>query len=1130
MLIFTAASIRSQEFRATVVGQINDSSGAPVPGAIVTAVNVDTGVATKATTDTAGVFSVQYLLPGPYTVSVEAKGLQKVNYTNITLASVQAFTLNVTLKPESLQQEVTVTASAGLLDTETASTSGVVDQPKIELMATAYQNPFDQFLWLQGVRATTNALEVTTLRGATPIYTVDGAPGGDNQFYINGAPVANQGTPFLKPSQDAIAELQASTAPYDAQYGWQTGGSFNGNIKAGTNQFHGNLYEYWGGAALNANAYTNNVSGLPKRPDVSNRFGGTIGGPIWKNKTFFFGSYDGWRQSQPSKGVQSVPTPGMRQGNFAGSGYTIYDPATVACSQQSSSGCNTYTRQAFPGDAIPASRINPIGQATVNLYPQPTLPGSLSNFSWNGPRWLGYDQYLARVDHNVSDKTRISGTVIAERDWANATSGTFYGPGSKETQSPSDERLAVVDVTRIISPSLVADFKLSFSRQVFWTTTGTAIQNDFTGSQIGGLNMPFVPTTTHQNIVPALTVSNYSGIFGNTSNSTVYNVYYLTPSFSQVKGRHMIHYGFQYMDDQEGAQGIPGQPNGAFTFNGQWSRQNPLTASANSGLSVADLLLGYPSSGSVSWSQPNFITYHSYGAYIQDDYKIRNNVTLNIGLRWDGYSAPVERFNRINGAFCLTCSNPYTSQINYKQYPNLPNPLTGGWTFAGVNSQPRDPYTMPKTQWEPRIGIAWSINSKTVARAGFGRYYNFGPDDTSANGFSNTTSYRDSLDGNITPTNYFQSGAPYPNGVITPTGASQGLETLAGNAVSFDSSREAVPVTQHWSVGIQRELPWQTVLEVAYAGSHTHGLPVSPNLDVISTTQQQACFSNSSICNSNVPNPFYGILPLTAGLGASPTLQAYQLMRPYPLFNGIQQNNDPAGFSNYNALQVRVERRVRSMNFIFNYTYAKWMDAESYLNNGTYIAPTLYYGLSPNDFKHQINTTAVIPLPIGKGTHLLSNAHGILGGVINGWLFDPSFVIHTGYPLAIPDATFSCASYQSPLGQSVTHWFNNDVSCYTDLKPYQPRTNPLYYSNLRDPAFFTMNAALQKRFQLPWEKMYLQVRLEATNATNTQQLGAPNTNNDQKPNCIGVPVCSGLGTIAPAGTERYGFVSMKLVF
>ncbi len=218
----------------------------------------------------------------------------------------------------------------------------------------------------------------------------------------------------------------------------------------------------------------------------------------------------------------------MRQGNFAGSGYTIYDPATVTCAQPSSTGCNTYTRQAFPSDAIPSSRLNPIGRAIVNLYPTPTLSGALNNYVWDGPRNLGYDQYMARVDHNLSEKTRLYGFVTTQGDWSNSTGGTFPGSGTTATQSPSDERLVMFDVTRTITPSWIADVKFSFSRFVNWSISGTAVQNNFTGSDIGGLNMPFVPTTTHENIVPTIAVSSYSttAFFGNTGNAAVHNIYY----------------------------------------------------------------------------------------------------------------------------------------------------------------------------------------------------------------------------------------------------------------------------------------------------------------------------------------------------------------------------------------------------------------------------------------------------------------------------------------------------------------------------------------------------------------------------------------------------------------------------
>ncbi len=1135
MFALAPGLLDAQEFRATIIGQVNDSTGAALPRATITAVKEDTGVATTATSDAAGVFSVQYLLPGSYTVTVEAKGFQKALYRDIVLSSDQKLNLNVKLSPGSVLQQMTVTASPGLLDTATASTGGVMDEAKVQLTATAFQNPFDEFLFVQGVRDSgVGGLEQnSTLRGADPSYSANGSPGGDNQYYINGTPVSHQGTALLKPSQDAVQELQVEATAYDTQYGWLAGGGFGATLKTGTNHIHGDLYEYYENDALNANTIQGDVGGVPKSLNISNRFGGTVGGPIRKDKTFFFASYDGWRQDQPIASLESVPTAAMRQGNFAGTGYTIYDPSTVTCVKTSSAGCSTYGRTAFANDTIPSAEINPIGQAILNLYPQPTTTGITSNYDTAGPRNLGYDQWIGRIDHNLSQNTRIYGLLAKETDWSNSAGNGFPGPGSSAGENPTAELDSVFDVSRTISTSFTADFRASFLRQTDYTTTGTAISQDFTGSKIGNLMMPVVPTTTHLNLVPTISLSNYNGIFGNTSNGSVVNQWYLSPSFGEVKGRHTLNYGFQFQDVQEGAVGIPGQPNGTFGFSGQWTRQNPLANPTPVVGSVADLLLGYPDSGSVSWDQNNFINYHYYGIFIQDDYKVLRNVTLNLGLRWDAFTSPTERYNRINNSFCLTCANPYTSQINYSTFPNLPNPLTGGWTFAGVNGEPRAPYHVALNEWQPRIGIAWALRPNWVVRAGFGIFYNYGMNGTTTNGFSQTTSYVDSLNGSVNPTPYFLQGQPFPSGVLAPTGASQGLATLAGNGASYDTPGRVVPWTQHWTFDVQRAIPGHILVDVGYAGSHTRPLTVGQAQDIISTAQQQACFLNNAICNTNVTNPFYGILPAATTLGSSKTLQAYQLMLGWPLFNGVTQNDDPIGYSNYNALQVRAERRVRTVDFIVNYTYAGWMYANSYLNNGDYRDANLWYGPASADLKHYVNATAVWPLPFGRGSHVFPQAHGILGGIINGWQFDPSFIIYTGSPLGTPSANLvggpGCTSYEPVGGQSPAHMLNDNTACYKDLAPWQPRTTPLYLGYLRNPPYFQMDAALQKQFTLP-ERIALQARIESVNATNTPSWYAGvNLNNDQPRTPSGTG-WTGFGTIAPSDTPRYVFVSLKFTF
>ena len=251
----------------------------------------------------------------------------------------------------------------------------------------------------------------------------------------------------------------------------------------------------------------------------------------------------------------------------------------------------------------------------------------------------------------------------------------------KETGLPFN---AILAITHVFSPSLVFDAKLSFMRYTDTTLVGEAIPQDFTGDKIGGLKMPVVPTTTELNVVPDVTVNGYTALFGNTDNGTVNNTWDFSASLSQIHGKHNLHYGLEFFDDQNATSGVPGDPYGTFGFNVGWTQSNPLTATSGQGLGVAGLLLGYPTGGSIDWDSNQLVKYHYYGLFIQDEYKLRKNLTINLGLRWDVNGSPSERHDSMNAGFCLTCPNPYTQQINYKQYPNLVNPLTGGWLFAGA--------------------------------------------------------------------------------------------------------------------------------------------------------------------------------------------------------------------------------------------------------------------------------------------------------------------------------------------------------------------------------------------------------------------------------------------------------------
>lgn len=1127
----------AQEFRASILGQVSDPSGAAIVGAAVTAVQHNTNQTYTAKSNSAGVYSVDFILPGEFTVTIEAKGFSKAVYPNVTLQAAQKLNLNVTLTVGPTVQEVTVTASPGLLDTSNAASGGVIDQAKIQLMLLECGETWEDLTFVQGEKQFTASWGTYSDKSDfASFFSVNGAPQANNTYYVNGAPVSITSTEDYSAPRDAVQELQASVGSYDAQWGPAAGGSFNQVLKEGTNSFHGTVYYYLQNALFGANTYANDLNGVKKTISNQNYPGAALGGPIQKNKTFFYFTWESQRNDQPHLVTSSVPTAAMAQGNFAGTGYTVYDPSTVTCTKTTSSGCSTYGRTAFLNNIIPPSDISPIGAAIMALYPSPTNPALANNYTYTQPTLSGYDEFVGRVDHNFSSSTRVSAvwTRIGSFSRGGSSNG-FQTEGSTTSSGPTPEDTnAIVSITRTLSPTLVADFRASVSRWYDFSSAGRAVQDNY---KIPGLTMPIVPTTTHLGIAPTVAVTNYTSLIGNTANGTIDNYGYLSPSLAQIKGRHTLHYGFEYEDIQVGATGVPSTPNGAFTFSGQWSRANPLTATTGTGNGLADLLLGYPASGSVGWGINDMITYHYYGAYLQDDFKVSKKVTLNMGLRWDLDTSPSERHNGINGGFCFTCTNPYTAQINYNTYPTLANPLTGGLTFTGV-SAPHAPDNVSFTHWQPRVGIAWAITPKTVIRAGFGMFYNYGNSATTNTGFSQTTSYVASLNGSINPTNYFVSGSPFPNGVLAPTGASAGLETSAGNAISYysPSGNGAVPWTDHWSVGFQRELPKRMLLDVEYVGSHNHAIQVSQPWGVISSAEQAACFANAAVCNNSVPNPFYGILPSTTTLGASATVSAYQLQRQYPLFSGVTESNDPLGYQDYNALEVRVERQVKSINFVFNYTYSNWIGDISYLNAGTWRDANMWHGLSSTDVPHYFTMNGVYPLPVGRGGHFFQDAHGLLGGLLNHWVVDAVYIYWSGEPLTISNANLvggsGCTSYYPVGGQNQQHWFNNNESCYQQLSTWQERTTPLNVGYLRNPPWSVMNASLQKSFALPWREMSLALRFDTTNTLNHPCFNGPNTTVSQLPSFTQWVGWSGFGALPTTSfvNARYGVVSMKITF
>lgn len=1116
---------KAQDSRGRIAGRVADPSGSAVPGVMVTLTNNGTGVKVSSTTNEAGTYELPYLQPGMYVLAATAPGFKSYERKDLQVRVGDRLAIDITFEVGQVSESITVSEGLSLLENSTASIGRVVDSRRILDLPLPGGNALSLTRLAPGV-VNLAAPNHPTLGPAVEVVSSissNGVRGGNIEFTIDGTPSMWGTNAAFAPPADLVAEFKVQTATYDASVGRSPGGSINIVLRSGGNQPHMALYWFHNNQHLQTldlfqrqalyNPATGPVTDLKiasvNPRNILNRFGATFSGPVvvpkvydGRNKTFWIFSFEGLTRPGVERGNTffTVPTLAERQGDFSallklGANYQIYDPMTTTPAAG-----GRFTRLPIAGNIIPLSRLDKTAVSLLQYWPAPNIQGTadgLNNYQRFPTSYNEYRTYTGKIDHNFNERHRV---FARYSQWYQLFSS---GQTFDNTTNGSDRYRynygGVVDDVYVLSPTLVNNVRLGMTR--FEQSSYPLIAGfDLTRA---GFNPALVAAISPQAYTfPNLNISGYQAVGTANIVRTFSNYFTASDGVSWTKGKHILRFGVEFRlyreHNADFTNSVPAE-SFASTWTGGPVDNSP---AAPIGQGLASFLFGLPTGGQINVNDSYADQSKTTGVYVQDDWRINSRLTVNVGVRYDYDSPMTERFNRSVRGFDFGATNPIASLAiaNYAKNP-LPElaasqfQVKGGLTFAGTGGQPRALYDGAKTNFAPRIGLAWSPLQHTVIRTGYGVFFvPTGADRASAiqSGFSQTTSLTSSLDNGQT---YVASvGNPFPALFATPPGASQGLATFLGRNVTFFNPRAVNPYMQRWSFGIQQELPKQVLIDISYVGNRGTRLSANRQYDaipnsVLSTTGVRDDATNSFLTASFL-NPFY---PLPGSNIAGTTVARSQLLRPYPEFTSIT-GNEPQGFSWYHSLQVVAERRFnRGFSLQGNYTWSKFMEATGYLNGGDAIPAKV---ISDLDRAHRISISGIYELPFGKGKTFLSSAKPAVRQVVEGWQFQFTGQVNTGPPLNFGNLLLVApiTSVGDGQGQSLDRWFNVDAFNRNSAQQLVSnlRTLSTRSSGARAPGVQDWDISAVKNFMLH-EKWRLQFRAEALNALNHSNLNAPNT-------------------------------------
>jgi hypothetical protein len=1129
LLVVLTSTAAAQEFRATVKGQIVDSSKASLPGATVTVRNQDTNEVATATTNAEGNYTVPFLRPGTYTVTVEMSGFQKYTRSDMRLEVSQVAVINAQLGIGNLTESVNVSAESPLLETSKADRGTVIDSARIAELPLQSRSPMALAVLVAGVNYNAQAIYLRPFdNGALADWSMNGGQNRNNEFLLDGAPNnANQGGNNIAyvPPAAAVQEFKVATNSYDAQYGRTAGGVVNMSLKSGTNSFHGEGYDFMRRKGLAANSFLLNSRNSPKTDQYIDQYGFSVDGPIWKNKTFFLFTGEKYREGTPAPQNSTTPSPAQKRGDFSGlvdaqgRPIIIYDPATGRDVN------GVWTREAFPGNIIPPDRINATAKAIMQYYPDPNYvaPGAApwqNNLDY--PEHFNKDlfwNWVGKVDHNFSANDRaFFRWGENERNEVRNTTAIRSGP-AQNGQLPlwRANRALVADWVHVFGAGTVFNLRGSYTYFLEWSYSQDGLGFDATQFWPASL-VNQMPSQAIGGIFPVINVEDYVGLSRGSSPNRNRN-YTIQPNVSLNRGSHNIRSGMDLRWTNVFNENY-NNSGGNISFTRQFTRSTLNSNSVLEGNGFASFLLGAPSSGSVDVNPKPHYEWFYAAPWIQDDWKINNKLSLNLGFRWDLNGAVSEADNLLNYVFDPSIVNPVSARVGQQ--------VMGGLTFAGVDGKPKQPWKYDKNNYQFRVGTAYSINEKTVFRAGWGKYFLNPTNQGFNNGFSNTTSLIASTDGNRNPT--YALGNPFPSGIQEPPGSSLGPQTFLGRGPSFVNPDFIVPNVHQFSVGIQRELPWRISLDMTYAGSRSYDIEGNfGGYNEPSAAFQAQCDvtlgGSRSLCDQLVTNPYFNV-PGFEGTTrfTNATLSRFELARPFPAFGGFSKNGQNLGKMWYDSAQFVANKRwSKGVTVNVSYTWVpRWTEEGANTTTGIGAAYVDEVSLLENrgpyfsQRKHRLTASGVWEVP------WLRNQRSVAGYILGGWSIAPMLVFQSGQPWDMPNLDLAPGVNLSDvalsgkkegqfiygvkpcIGQRNATTGNYDLlsvsTAYGCTQPYflireafQRRTSMFRYDEFRRPAFWQVDMNFAKMVPIT-DKMRFQLRLEAFNVFNSPMYDERNYN------------------------------------